>query len=327
MQAGLTRSPIRRRVLIVTPAPRHSLKGNRVTALRWAHLLRSLGHRVLIRERWSEEPCDVMIALHAKKSAESIRNFRANAPGSPLIVLLTGTDLYGDIESDPIARASIELATHLVVLQARGVSALPEHVRGRVKVIHQSATKPRRAVRLQEGRFIAAVLAHLRDIKDPLCAARAARRAPESSKLLVVHAGEALDPELLAEAVDEARSNPRYVWIGAKHRREALPLLAGSDVLVAPSLIEGGANVLSEAIACGVPIIASRIEGAIGILGEDHPGLFPAKDDASLAELLWRTESDRAFADLLKMRTAALSPLVDPALEREGLRALVEGSA
>ena len=98
------------RVLIVTPAPRGDRAGNRITALRWAGLLRSLGHRVRIAQHYVDQRCDLMIALHARKSADSIARFVG-----PRIVALTGTDIYG--EMDPAARRSLELADRIVALQ------------------------------------------------------------------------------------------------------------------------------------------------------------------------------------------------------------------
>ena len=44
----------------------------------------------------------------------------------PLVVALTGTDLYGDIHTSPEAQTSLDLATRLVVLQPMGIRELPE---------------------------------------------------------------------------------------------------------------------------------------------------------------------------------------------------------
>ena len=79
------------------PAPPGSLYGNRVTALRWAGILRSLGHRVIITGDYQDERCDLLIALHARKSAGAASRFRARHAVSPLVVALTGTDVYHDL--------------------------------------------------------------------------------------------------------------------------------------------------------------------------------------------------------------------------------------
>src|SRR5439155_25069750 len=85
------------KIRLITPAPAHSRKGNRVTALRWRKLLRQLGHQVLIEQRYEGGGCDLLVALHARRSYESAARFRREHPGLPLILALTGTDLYQHI--------------------------------------------------------------------------------------------------------------------------------------------------------------------------------------------------------------------------------------
>jgi glycosyltransferase involved in cell wall biosynthesis len=167
------------------------------------------------------------------------------------------------------------------------------------------------------------VLAHLRQVKDPLAAATAARRLPPASRLAIVHAGRALEPELARAAEREMRANPRYRWLGDVPRARALSILAGSDLLIVSSRAEGGANVVSEAIACGRPVLSPRIEGSIGLLGEDHPGYFAPGDTSELGVLLERVEHDAAFREELSERSRSLLPRVDPAIELESWRTLL----
>ena len=88
------------KIAIVTPAPPGSRYGNRITALRWAKILRRLGNRVSISQMYDGEPYDLLVALHARKSHPSIVNFRRHNLSVPIIVALTGTDLYGDIRTN-----------------------------------------------------------------------------------------------------------------------------------------------------------------------------------------------------------------------------------
>ena len=304
-------------ILLVTPAPVHSRKGNRITALRWARILRALGHHVRIAEQYRGQRCDLLVALHARHSFASIARFREQHPNLPLIVALTGTDLYGDIHSNPQAQQSLEMASRFVLLQPEGVAELPEHLRERVRAIYQSAEKPRGKWPPRDDIFQVCVLGHLRPVKDPFRAAWAARQLPASSHLEVVQVGAALSPEMEKEARAEEAANPRYRWLGELPRWKALRTLARSRLHVLSSRMEGGANALSEAIAAGVPTLASRIFGSIGILGSDYPGYFPVGDTQALASLLDRAETDSVFLSGLQRWCNRLKPLVEPARERQ----------
>jgi putative glycosyltransferase (TIGR04348 family) len=304
-------------VCLVTPAPPGSRKGNRITALRWARLLRELGHRVRLTQQYRGQRSDLLVALHARRSAESVRRFRAEHPGKPLIVALTGTDLYHDIHHDPAAQASLALADRLIVLQPEGVRALPEPLRAKAVVIHQSAVAPARRPPPRDDVFEVCVLGHLRPVKDPFRAAEAARLLPTSSRVRIVQVGAALSDEMARHARAEAARNPRYVWLGELPRTAALRVLGRCRLLVLTSLMEGGANVISEALAVGTPVISSRIAGSIGLLGPDYPGYFPVGDTPALAELLHRAETDPVFYGELTAWCARLRGLADPARERQ----------
>ncbi|HEV3115637.1 MAG TPA: selenoneine biosynthesis selenosugar synthase SenB [Gemmataceae bacterium] len=311
------------KILIVTPAPAGSRKGNRVTALRWSRLLRQLGHRVSIREQYRGEACDVLVALHARRSFAAVAASVRAAPARPVVVALTGTDLYGEIRTDPDARKALELATRLVVLQGMGPEELPQHLRGKTRVIYQSATAPRKRSAPRRPTFDVCVLGHLRPVKDPLRTALAARLLPASSLVRVLHLGAALTPEMEKQARAEAASNPRYRWLGDLPRWKALRVLARCRLLVQTSLLEGGANTISEAIAASVPVVASRIPGQVGILGAGYAGYFPAGNTKALAALLHRAETDRDFYHALEVCCRRLRPLVKPARERASWRSLL----
>jgi len=96
---------------------------------------------------------------------------------------------------------------------------------------------------------------------------------------------------------------------------KARALISGSRVLSLTSRLEGGANVISEAVAAGTPILASRIAAMEAILGEDHPGLFGFGDTEELARLLLRAEREPAFLRDLARRSRALRRALSPARE------------
>ncbi|MEO8493559.1 MAG: selenoneine biosynthesis selenosugar synthase SenB [Planctomycetota bacterium] len=311
------------RILIVTPAPPRSRKGNRITALRWARLLRELGHRVELTESFADQPCDLLVAMHARRSAESIRRFRDSRPGAPLIVALTGTDLYRDIKTNRAAQHSLELADRLLLLQPAGVDALPASLRTKARVIQQSATGLTKPPSPLHSIFEVAVIGHLRPVKDPFRAAMAVRTLPESSRIRVVHIGAALSESMAARARAEMARNPRYQWIGELSPAQTLRRLARARLLVLSSRMEGGANVISEAVAVRTPIIASFISGSIGLLGEDYPGYFEVGETSALRHLLQRAEQEPRFYAELRRRCDALLPLVKPRRERDDWERLI----
>lgn len=286
-------------------------------------MLSELGNQVSIQKSWDGEECDLLIALHARRSFPAIQLFRESHPFAPLVVALTGTDLYGNLENNAQAMCSLEFASRVVVLQALGVDAVPERVRPKVRVIYQSFERLSPSPRQEGSRFQVCVLAHLRPVKDPLRTAYAVRELPASSRIQVRHAGAVLDPDYTGQVEEEQSTNPRYQWLGSLAHEAAIDLLSRSHVLVLTSHLEGGANVVSEAIALSVPVISSLIPGSVGILGTEYPGYFPVGDGGALREQLLRAESDDGFYRELQQSVARLRPLVSVALERESWEALL----
>ena len=313
------------RIIVVTPADAKSRFGNRITARRWGGVLRSLGHRVAVRTAWDGAPADALIALHAWRSAASIARFRNRFPTRPLIVALTGTDIYGFLHTEPEATGrSLASADVLVGLHDLVGEALPPEFRARVRVVHQSASGGSAARRPSKRTFDVCVVGHLRREKDPFRAAEAARGMPADSRLRVLHAGGARDPDWAAAARGEMAQNPRYRWMGEVPAWRVRRLYERAHAMVISSLTEGGANVVSEALVAGLPVIASRIPGNVGLLGGDYPGVFPAGDTGALRALLRRAEGEPGFLDDLARCGAARAPLFTPEREREAWRRLLD---
>ncbi|MDQ3363131.1 MAG: TIGR04348 family glycosyltransferase [Actinomycetota bacterium] len=311
------------KISLVTPAGARSRSGNRTTADRWARFLRQLGHEVPVEEAWSGEISDLMIALHTRRSHPSISRYAASHPGHPLIAVLTGTDLYRDIRFDEDAQDSLRLATRVVVLQEAGLAELePRHLE-KARVIYQSA-EPIRPQPRAKTFFDVCVVGNLRAEKDPFRCALAARLLPPASRIRITHAGKAHNEEFAGRARALASAEPRYRWLGEVPRWRVRRLLSRARLLVQSSVMEGGANAVAEALAAGVPVIASRIAGNVGMLGEDYPGYYPVGDEEALALLLEQTETDAAFHELLKARCAARRPLTLPERERGALGDLIE---
>jgi putative glycosyltransferase (TIGR04348 family) len=311
------------KIQLVTPAPLRLNNGNKITALRWLGILKKLGHRVKLAQRYEGAPCDALIALHARRSADSIRRFHELYPDRPLIVVLTGTDLYRDIRHDAEAKQSLELATRLVVLQKKAFDDLPRRFHRKTQVIYQSAEPVKAARTANRDQFRVCVIGHLREEKDPLRTAIAVRNLPRHSRIHVIQVGESLDETLAAQAKAEAAANPRYRWIGQLPHKKTRELLAGSDLLCITSKMEGSSNVLSEALASGVPVVCSKIPGLIGTLGSQFSGYFPVGSDKRLKALLLRAETDKKFYRRIQHQCRKLAPVVCPQREISHWKALL----
>jgi putative glycosyltransferase (TIGR04348 family) len=312
------------KIVLITPEGPTSRTGNRVAAARWARILRRLGHRVRVAADYDRQPADLMVAVHAWRSAAAIERFKSTHPGRPVILQLSGTDIYHHIDVDPVATLrSMELADRLVALNDLAWRVVPKRLRLRLSVIHQSAAPLPGPRRPSHDAVVVSVIGHLRDVKDPLRAAEAARLLPADSRVRVEQVGLAYTPQWATRACAEMAANPRYLWRGDVSAAAVRRLLARSHAMVISSRSEGGANVISEAAVAGVPVLASRMDGNVGLLGADYPGYFPVGDTPALARLLQRLEREPRFVARLGKALARRAPLFRPAREVTAWRRLL----
>ena len=288
-------------------------------------MLTGMGHRVTVGQELGDQSYDLLIALHARRSHGAALRFKERHPSRPLVVVLTGTDVYGDIHTDAGARESLDLADRLVSLQPLAIRELPSHVQPKLRPIIQSAhPTPGPGPSPKSRTFDVCVVGHLREVKDPFRTAFAAQRLSASSRVRVLHLGGALSPEMARQAEQEASRNPRYHWLGELPHWRTRRIMKRSRLLAHTSLAEGGANVISEAVVDGLPVVASAIPGNVGLLGEGYPGYFDSESTAGLTELLVRAETDPDFMSALQAGCAVLEPHARPEAEQEGWRRLVE---
>ena len=303
------------KIVLVSPAAKEANNGNWHTASRWAKFL-SGDCDTAIQPSWSQgdSPADLLIALHARRSAPSVHAWATQNPGKPIIVVLTGTDLYRDIQTDVSAQQTLKLATYLVVLQDAGLVALPAELRAKTRVIYQSAQRLVPAVKTST-RFTALMVGHLRDEKDPLTFINAAKLCSEKA-IHFEQIGGSLDARL-GDAASQATAHQRnYRWLGELPRSETRQRIKRAHVLVNCSVMEGGAHVILEAVQSGTAVLASRIDGNIGMLGADYAGYFDLGDAAALTALVQRCKTQPAFLSDLERQCAQRAALFQPAAEK-----------
>lgn len=310
-------------IAIVTPAGAGTRNGNRHTAQRWAGFLRGLGHRVSIAVDWDGKRCDVLVALHARRSHASILEYQSAFPSAPLVVVLTGTDLYRDLPASREARRSLQLADRIVVLQPEARLELARSLRTKTRVVFQSANPSVRHAP-PKGRFRVAVVGHLREEKDPFRAVAALSYLKKTSfDLELIQIGDALSPEMKSDARHWMKRDPRYRWLGGRTHAQTLGWIARSHVLVMSSVMEGGANVICEAARIGTPVLASRVSGNVGMLGRAYPGYFPLFDEKTLSKLIKQILEEKKAYQMLKRALSARRGLFMPSAERAALMAVI----
>jgi putative glycosyltransferase (TIGR04348 family) len=283
--------------------------------------------------QWPDGPAaaqdNAMVALHARRSAASMMAWAQRRGGASdlqpvpgLAVVLTGTDLYRDIQTDPQAQRSLQWAQRLVVLQALGLAALPAALQPRARVIFQST--PARQSLPKSARFLRAVMVgHLREEKSPQTLFAAARLLAPQEPIHIDHIGASLDPALAARAQATAAACPGYRWLGALPHEATRRRIQRAHVLVHTSRMEGGAHVVMEAVRSGTPVLASRIDGNVGMLGVDYAGYFDWDHAEQLVALLRRCHHDPAFFTQLQAQCAARAPLFALETERLAVQQLV----
>jgi len=270
------------------------------------------------------DAADVMVALHARRSHPAVARWRERHRNA-LVVALTGTDLYRDVpEGDADALASLAAADRLVVLQQDALAAVPAAYRGKVDVVYQSAPTLERWTRKSASRLSCVFVAHLRPEKDPRTVLEAWRRLPKHAPITLSIVGEALDKTLAAEVIAAAAEDTRIQWLGPRSHAWTRQAIRRAHVLVCASRLEGGANVVAEAITAGTAVVASRMSGNLGMLGHDYAGYFDVGDGAALADRLQRCREEPGFLDVLERQGAARAPLFLPGAERSALRAVLQ---
>jgi glycosyltransferase involved in cell wall biosynthesis len=208
------------------------------------------------------------------------------------------------------------------------MEALPAPLRAKARVVFQST--PALAPVEKSGATLGAVMVgHLRGVKAPEVLFEAARRLRAEEGIRITHIGhDDEDPVLGAQARATAAASPSYAWLGALPHDATRERIRRAHLLVHTSILEGGAHVIMEAVRSGTPVLATRVDGNVGMLGEDYAGYFEAGDAAALAAALRecrRTQHDPAgLLARLAAQCARRAGLFDARAEQAALLALLE---
>ncbi len=318
-------------LILVTPYLADANNGNWRTAARWARQLAPSFDVIL---QGADDPVTggardravAMVALHARRSHRAIAAWRDAHADRVLVVALTGTDLYRDLPAgDADAVDSIARADALIVLQDDALRHLPARDRRKAHVVFQSA-RALAPVTKARKRLDCVLVAHLRAEKDPATVFAAWRRLPVSAPATLTIIGAPLDTELGDQARALAAHDPRVHYVGPRAHTWTRAAIKRAHVLVVPSRMEGGANVVVEALTSGTAVLGSRMSGNLGMLGRDYRGYFRVGDAAGLARLIERASRDRACLRSLTAQCAKRAPLFSPAAERAALFAAIRAA-
>jgi len=317
-------------VLIHSPFLRQTSQGNSVSADRLEDILLDQGLRVAQEEvdyQGGEALC--FIALNARRSAGAVVSFKAAHPGSPVIVILTGTDINHAEMEDPASptRRTMDAVDALVVLHDAELESVPEYLRDKCYVIYPSVRLPPQCQHQldqpdQSGRLNVIMAGNLRSEKNPQLVIDACGYLHQHPDILISSYGEA-SGQMAQNMLGASSELMNFDWHGKIDHAALLQKMEHAHLLLNTSTQEGGANAICEAITVGLPVVASKIRGNIGMLGEDYLGFFPSGDARALAKLLQRSVTDKVFYSTLKSQLADRTPLFTYAAESKAWHALV----
>ncbi|MCU1384012.1 MAG: hypothetical protein JWL71_2709 [Acidobacteria bacterium] len=194
-----------------------------------------------------------------------------------------------------VVTVSADLKDHLV---AEGFSA------GRIGVIHNgidvgrlpdagARARVREELSIPGGTLVAVTVARLDPVKDLGTLVRAIARQPLHARILLLVIGDGSERQSLEARTSEAGAASMVRFLG--HREDARALLPGCDLYVNSSISEGISLTILEAMAAGLPVVATRVGGTPEILDATCGRLVPARDPAALGDMLASLAGDAAL--------------------------------
>lgn len=315
-------------IAVFSPYSLTSPKGNTITTQRLVSLLGNLGcSAVAVDDSASVGTPDVLIALHATRSLSVSREYKSQRLDGQLWVYLTGTDVYAADQSSADLAEALGMADVIMVSQSAIVQSLAEEFRDKCAVIPASVFLPELPQVIDSSSSDSTkfgFVGHLREVKNPFLMNRAMQLC--DGDLTAVTMGAELEPGFQEQVEEWQQRDPRFRYLGNVPHAEALARLSQLDYSINSSFSEGGANAVAESIVLGIPVLASRIEGNLGLLGEEYVGYYEGDNARSLADLMARVMQDQSFARELRQQTEGLAEYFAPRREQEALAQLLQSS-
>lgn len=314
-------------VLIHSPFPRQDSQGNSATADRLKNLLQGEGLSVQMEEEWfsgCEARC--LVALNARRSVGAVEEFRDAYPDGRVVIVLTGTDINHPDARDENSETyrSMRDADALVVLHEASLGSVPSAFHPKCQIIYPSVFLPSGVIRepRDDGVFEVVMAGNVRAEKNLPVVVDACRLLPEDLNVVVRVYGDAEGE--LAQMLMAATASPLpFQWKGKLSHRDMMDRLAQADLLLNSSTQEGGANAVCEAVSMGLPVLASRISGNMGMLGDDYLGYFGSDDARELADQLLRCATVFPFYKRLGEAVEQRAPLFLTEVESQRWSALI----
>jgi glycosyltransferase involved in cell wall biosynthesis len=310
-------------ILVSSAYPLSSPKGNSITAKRIASLLSSAGHIAEAINTDMPPAADVMIALHATKALAASRRFKTQSPNSKLIIYLTGTDLYKDQPTNnPEFFEALSLADTLVISQPASLDSIPNCYKAKTSLVPASVLLPAVQHVSPPPSPSIALVGHLRPVKNPFLM----NQALAQLSALDVHAytlGAALEPNMINEVNRWQKEDSRFKWLDDVAHAKTLSWMSQVNFTLNTSHSEGGSNAVTESIMLGTPVLASSIEGNVGLLGRNYLGYFEPGCSEELAKLINRALTDQDFSNDLALQIKELQPRFSAQKETDGWLSII----
>ena len=286
------------RIAIVSPSTLPAHSGNSILAERLTRELSARGHVAALFN--SNSACcgeaekhgpEVVHSLHAVKPGKWLEIFFA-ACRAPWIITLTGTDYNAwahSRESFAELQKNLDRASALVVFHNEAYDILQgafPHVRSRMHIIPQGvelcshAAGPdsiRSRYGLKQADVVFLMAAGIRPVKNISFALDAffeiEKRAP-SVKLVL--AGPVIDEDEARKMFATGKKLPCFTCLGEKPHKEVRELMSAADVFLNTSFHEGMPGAVLEAMAEGLPVIATETSGNSALIKDGENGYLVA---------------------------------------------------